>query len=78
MFHVLSFLTFSILVPTRNELKRKTLPTIGWHTSRERVCVVDVGCFDGDIDTHTELDGHRHERPRMNHSKYHTGMQQTK
>ena len=25
--------------------------------------------------THTELDGHRHERPRMNHSKYRTGMQ---
>ena len=23
--------------------KGKTLPTIGWHTSREGVCVVDVG-----------------------------------
>ena len=29
-----------------------------------------------DINAHTELDGRRHERPRMNHSKYRTGMQQ--
>ena len=28
--------------------------------------------------THTELDRRRDERPQMNHSKYRTGMQQTK
>ena len=55
-----------------------TLRTIGWHASQEGACGVGVGLLDGKEKTHTELGGPEHAGARINHFKYHTGMQQTK
>ena len=56
--------------------KEKALPTIGWHTSREGVCVVDVGLlWWGRKHTHW-ISRARARWCSDEYSMYHTGMQQ--